>query len=102
MVQHQYKTPQDCDCVGTLCEGRCNVCDGGLSICKVCGLAEGSLTSECPGEPAFDREDRVYRGEVDYRGGRWIEGAMSRYCPEYYAHLQESEGLNEKPDGEEL
>lgn len=72
-MKHDYKTPADCDCVGTICEGRCNICDGGLALCKVCGGAEGSLPKECPGSRmTSDQEDAVYAGTLDFVGGKWV------------------------------
>lgn len=47
MTEHIYVTPEDHkgkDCYP------CMVCDGGLSLCKVCMCLEGGLASECPGE----------------------------------------------------
>ncbi len=44
----------------------------GVSWCPVCGGAEGSLPSECPGArmPRL-LEQRVYAGSLDFAGGRW-------------------------------
>jgi hypothetical protein len=56
--------------------GRCIYCDGGLSYCKVCGGGESSLPKECPGtRMTEEQERRVYAGEIDFRGGQWVEGA---------------------------
>lgn len=91
MTEHDYITPQTCGCTGTSREGRCNICDGGLALCRVCGLTEGCLTTECPGEPSYaEHGDAVYRGERDFAGGRWQEGVCSRHSPAHY-------GLNRKP-----
>ncbi len=50
-----------------------NVAEGGLAVCKVCRCFEGSLASECPGEPASgDQQDRIYNREIDFIGGEWI------------------------------
>jgi hypothetical protein len=49
----------------------CNVCN--LFICSVCGGAEGSLPTECPGyrmPPTM--ADLVYAGAIDYVGGQWV------------------------------
>lgn len=60
-------TWHECDCT----EGPCVYCGGGLSSCDVCLGAEGSLPTDCPGEPmGKEREARVYAGEIDYREGR--------------------------------
>ena len=38
-----------------------------LAYCKVCGGAEGSLPTDCPGERMpHELEDRVYAGDIDY------------------------------------
>ena len=59
----------------------CNICQGGLFLCSVCGLYEGGLTSECPGENSCDKADDVYRGKIDFRNGAWVE-AVSKHSPE--------------------
>lgn len=55
-------------------EGRCMFCSGGLSMCTVCGGAEGSMPTDCPGEPmSWDTGQQVYEGLIDYRRGQgWI------------------------------
>ncbi len=78
MAEHVYKTPQTCNCGHPYCA----ICEGGLAVCAVCGLAEGSLTSECPGEPSPVRGNAVYAGLQDYRNGRWVAG-MSCHCPPF-------------------
>lgn len=63
-MEHGLRT---CDCG----EGPCRYCGGGLADCVVCHGAEGSLTTDCPGEPIPQETlDRVYAGAVDYREGR--------------------------------
>lgn len=53
------------------CNG-CNICHGGLSICTICGGAEGSLTTTCPGERVPEaQQDRVYKEGHDFIGGVW-------------------------------
>lgn len=53
----------------------CNICDGGLSNCLVCCGAEGSLPTECPGEKmSFERQEMVYKEQLDFRGGEWVGG----------------------------
>ncbi|CVK18498.1 hypothetical protein [Sporomusa sphaeroides] len=70
-MDHQYREPKDCNCNG---EPGCMVCDGGLSICKVCGLMEGSLTTDCPGEWSGKKSEEIYAGNLDYREGQgWVE-----------------------------
>lgn len=53
-------------------ERHCFICDGGLAFCKVCNGAEGSLPTECPGvEMTTEQQNKVYKGEIDFRQGRW-------------------------------
>jgi hypothetical protein len=53
----------------------CQICDGGITACTRCGLAEGALTTECPGENVpYDRANDIYAGKVDFRGGQWVPG----------------------------
>lgn len=59
----------------------CQICEGGLFICTRCNLAEGALTTECPGSyQTADRADEVYKGNIDFRNGVWIEG-ISAFSP---------------------
>lgn len=47
--------------------------DDGLCHCKVCGGAEGSLPTDCPGtKMTQDQEDRVFGCTLDYRKGEWV------------------------------
>jgi hypothetical protein len=76
-LEHIQRT----DCNGD-CGGTCSVCC--LFICKVCGLFEGCLTSDCPGEASYkEHSDAVYAGKEDFRDGKWVE-ACSPHSPEYY------------------
>ncbi|PEH40476.1 hypothetical protein CRM94_17335 [Burkholderia gladioli] len=71
-VHHKLYTPAD---VKNQPEGstlRRLVEDGGLAICMVCGLGEGTLTTHCPGERSGKYGDDVYAGKVDFVGDRWI------------------------------
>lgn len=48
-----------------------------LFTCKVCGLSEGELTTECPGEkPPKGFAERVYKAELDFVGGEWRPSSM--------------------------
>lgn len=67
--------------------------DDDLAHCKVCGGAEGSLPTDCPGvrmSPA--QEGAVQRGEIDFRrdatntGGRWWVPAASEGVPDDWPH----------------
>lgn len=51
----------------------CSICRGGLSVCDVCGGAEGSLPTDCPGRKLTQEEcDRVFAGTADFRKGEWV------------------------------
>ena len=71
-------TPGDHNCNP---DDNCVVCDGGLTICKVCNLGEGSLTTDCPGEKVdMDKVDLIYAGELDFREGQgWVNEQRKRY-----------------------
>lgn len=63
------------------CKGRddgldCQSCV--LAVCVVCGGAEGSLPTACPGERMQGVvEEAVYAGTVDYVNGQgWIETSL--------------------------
>jgi hypothetical protein len=72
---HVLAKPEDCGCRS---DRPCNVCDGGLALCLVCGGAEGTLTSHCYGERVPEEVlDRVYAGETDYKNGKWVEPGSS-------------------------
>ena len=66
---------------GRSCEYGCAICDGGLALCKVCGGAEGSLTTECCGRELTEVTlDAVYGGTLDFKGGVWV-GVASPNSP---------------------
>lgn len=65
--------------------GGCIICDGGLSICKVCGGGEGALTTHCPHERMTPEQiDLVYMGKLDYFDSQWIEDRCSIHSPGFY------------------
>lgn len=69
-MNHVYIEPKDCNCGD---DPSCQICQGGLAVCKVCGLLEGGLTTDCPGVPSHDKGDEVYAGKLDYREGQgWV------------------------------
>jgi hypothetical protein len=54
-----------CKCASSDDERRCPFCNGGLSACTVCGCAEGSLLTHCPGfQLAPEEQDAIYAGQV--------------------------------------
>lgn len=78
---HEYATPETCSCTSDL---NCPICNGGLTMCRVCGLAEGSLTTECPKYlVSSELTDVIYQGKIDYRFGRW-EPEPSPHSPKSY------------------
>ena len=45
----------------------CRICNGGLDACEVCGCAEGTLLTFCPGEKVDSAaQDLIYDGILDY------------------------------------
>jgi hypothetical protein len=69
-MQHDYERHADHEPDTEICR---MICDGGLAVCKVCGGAEGSLTTECPGYQLDPNMlDNIYAGKSDYHAGQWI------------------------------
>lgn len=67
--KHILERHENCD------DPHCPICEGGLSYCRVCCGAEGSLATDCPGEPMTnDQADGVYEGCSDYirKAGGWV------------------------------
>lgn len=57
------------ECTDSSCGGMCNACC--LGWCKVCGGAEGDLTTDCPGEhPSKEQSEAVDEGRLDYTSER--------------------------------
>lgn len=66
MTKHLFEHHAKCE------KEYCSVCDGGLSICVTCKLAEGTLTTHCPGDVVTAQaEDDIYQGLLDYVDGQW-------------------------------
>jgi hypothetical protein len=65
---HTLEAHTDCKIHG------CAICEGGLAYCKVCGGAEASLPTECPGEKmSAQTADDVVACRMDFKGGKWIK-----------------------------
>jgi len=62
--------------------GACNLCC--LSICKVCGLFEGALTTHCPKTVTPEQQDLVYEGQLNFRGGEWL-AECSEHSPKFWS-----------------
>lgn len=69
VLEHQLKT--QCERPET-CGGACNICSG-LSLCTVCGGAEASLPTDCPGYRMNEYQDKsVQDGSLDFIDGSWV------------------------------
>ena len=43
-----------------------------LSLCKVCGGAEGAMPTDCPGRALSEQQlDDIYAGRLDYMSSVW-------------------------------
>ncbi len=50
----------------------CYVCDGGLALCEVCGGAEATLPTDCPGTRMTQEQmDAVQNKQNDFYAGVW-------------------------------
>lgn len=85
MSKHKYiQHDKTCD------RPNCEVCEGGIKICLVCGGIEGTLTTECIGERLSSHMlDSVYEGAIDYKEGYWNH-TPSIHCPAYYRTYKNS------------
>ncbi len=75
MTKHVLKgsPAAPCDCHKDEHRLSCNICDGGLALCVVCGGAEGSMPTDCPGVAlAGSTLEAIYAGTTDFRDGEWI------------------------------
>ena len=68
-----------------IAECHCAFCDGGLVSCTVCGGAEGSLPTDCPGYRLSEGiQGEILAGRIDYgwkKGWHLPAGAVSRVLP---------------------
>lgn len=68
MTEHIYERHVNCH------TENCIICDGGLSICTVCGCIEASLPTHCPGFNCWATHGQaIYKGEIDFVNGKWIK-----------------------------
>lgn len=73
-----YKCAPDCN------DGHgCMICRGGLFQCVVCGGAEGSLPTDCPGERiSHAHTHAILQGDLDFRFGEgWVRADNARGTP---------------------
>lgn len=59
----------------------CMICEGGLSICKVCGGMEGSLLPECPGRVLTLEEDEANYGHYKRGTGPFANRESTNTLP---------------------
>jgi len=66
-----------------------------LCVCKICGCYEGSLTTDCPGEPVhFDKQEEIYKTGLDFTDekGWHMRAEPNKGWPE--AHFKPAPPLN--------
>lgn len=81
MTKHKWVEHDNCEVQ------YCSICDGGLNVCSVCGLTEGSLTTDCPGEQSWiEWNEKVYQGVADYLENSWVT-SVSPWSPARYRGL---------------
>jgi len=74
-MKHKFEEHKAGECTR---EGHCVICDGGLKVCEICGCAEGSLATECPGYRCYvTHSDLIYDGKVDFINGKWVDNSLS-------------------------
>lgn len=49
-MEHIFEKHTNCT------KAHCQICDGGLAICTICGQAENDLEPACPGQPDNEQE----------------------------------------------
>ena len=61
----------------------------GCAACRVCHGFEGTLTTDCPGVPMTATQDqKVYRGEIDFKGGQWVNQPSGKVASHHKAKDQ--------------
>jgi hypothetical protein len=51
----------------------CFICNGGLSSCTVCGGAEATLPTDCPGDQMTDEQMKAVQDKAnDFKNGVWV------------------------------
>jgi len=70
--QHLFVKHEPGECCAHDHGRSCNICEGGLGWCAICGGAEGSLTHECSGTRlTLPVENAIMAGDIDFRDGKW-------------------------------
>lgn len=61
------------ECVQPCEKQHCHFCEGGLLYCTVCGGAESSAPTHCPGvRMAEEVQEYVTAEMIDFKNGQWI------------------------------
>lgn len=80
--------------------------DDGLSHCKVCNGAEGTLTGHCPLQPmTAEQQDAVMAGTLDYKYGQWwapVGQPISHIKRDTIKQIFTSNGFQLKDEGRDL
>lgn len=72
-MKHEFYTEKDVD--ETSDEIAYFIVEMGLDVCKVCGGAESSLATECPGEKiTYEQRKAIHLSEIDFKNGCWVRG----------------------------
>lgn len=88
--EHTWEVHKNCDRLG------CPICEGGLSVCTVCGLVEGCLTTDCPRIESYSKySDDIYTGKIDFIDGEWVE-STSPWSPASYDNNHKIPTINGK------
>ncbi len=88
-MEHQFFKDTDKDRPDLICDRNGKVV---LALCKVCGLVEGSLTTDCPGNENHGYIDDVFLGKKDFVDGRWVD-LVSPFSPAKFEHLFKNQSL---------
>ncbi|WVR18155.1 hypothetical protein JXVLWARM_CDS_0104 [Burkholderia phage Bm1] len=83
------------ECKQPCAESHCRFCDGGLFLCTVCGGAEGSLPTKCPGyRMTIDQQDEVYAGRLNFTDRRgWYHSDPSQKWDEQAERITRDAGI---------
>lgn len=77
MPLHSLEEHKNCE------RPHCPICDGALASCTVCGGAEGSLPTDCPGHRMTAQQmEAVYAAALDFRDDEgWVNKPSETWQP---------------------
>lgn len=76
---------------------RCFTCNGGLALCTICGGAEATLPTHCPGNRmTTEQQEAVQNKQNDYVNGAWISAPSSPASKQTVVHVPIPEGNNSR------